>query len=52
MADFDWKHPKKIPRGQVEELFELRFLESTPQTSAWRLRYRRKNLAKPSKSAR
>ena len=32
MADFDWKHPKKIPRGQVEELFELRFLEdSTPQ---------------------
>ena len=32
MADFDWKHPKKIPRGQVEELFELRFLgDSTPQ---------------------
>lgn len=26
MADFDWKHPKKIPRDRIEELFELRFL--------------------------
>ena len=32
IADFDWKHPTKIPRGQVEELFDLRFLDaSTPQ---------------------
>ena len=29
MADFDWKHPKKIPRDRIEELFELRFLGAT-----------------------
>jgi len=27
MADFDWKHPRKLSRARVEELFELRFLE-------------------------
>lgn len=26
IADFDWKHPKTIDRGLVEELFELQFL--------------------------
>jgi len=26
LADFDWKHPKKIPRPLFEELLELRFL--------------------------
>lgn len=27
MADFDWKHPSKIDRAHVEELFELAFLD-------------------------
>lgn len=27
LADFDWSWPKKIDRAQVEELFELRFLD-------------------------
>lgn len=26
-ADFDWKHPKKIDRQQIEELFTLEFLD-------------------------
>jgi DNA replication protein DnaC len=26
-ADFDWSHPKKIDRAQIEELFTLDFLE-------------------------
>jgi DNA replication protein DnaC len=26
-ADFDWKHPKKIDRQQLDELFSLEFLE-------------------------
>ena len=31
IADFDWRHPTKIPRAEIEELFDLRFLEgSTP----------------------
>lgn len=33
MADFDWKHPKKIPRDRIEELFELRFLEGQGEAS-------------------
>ena len=27
LADFDWKHPKKIDREQVEELFTLEFMQ-------------------------
>jgi DNA replication protein DnaC len=27
MADFDWKHPKKIDRRQIEGLFDLGFIE-------------------------
>lgn len=27
LADFDWNWPKKIDRAQVEELFDLRFLD-------------------------
>ncbi|NJM55329.1 MAG: ATP-binding protein [Verrucomicrobiae bacterium] len=27
LVDFDWKHPKKIDRRQVDGLFELRFIE-------------------------
>ncbi len=26
IADFDWKHPKSLDRGLVDELFELQFL--------------------------
>lgn len=27
MVDFDWKHPKKIDRRQIEALFDLAFIE-------------------------
>ena len=27
IADFDWKHPKKIDRGQIEDLFDLDFIK-------------------------
>ena len=26
-ADFDWKHPKKVDRAQIDELFTLDFIE-------------------------
>ena len=29
IVDFDWKHPKTIDRGLVDELFELQFLVFT-----------------------
>lgn len=29
IADFDWKHPTKVDRKQIESLFELGFLEAT-----------------------
>ena len=27
IADFDWKHPRKIDRRLIDDLFELRFLD-------------------------
>lgn len=29
LADFDWKHPRKIDQGHIQELFQLHFLRDT-----------------------
>jgi DNA replication protein DnaC len=34
MADFDWKHPRKIERGRVQELFDLRFIAESSEDAA------------------